>query len=85
MNRRTRQGLSVPTIPIAAVRRLFLGGQGLLADPGRPAGREAFQKMGGLSKEAMENATKVLTADQKKAIDELKGEPFEIQFGPPRQ
>jgi Spy/CpxP family protein refolding chaperone len=59
---------------------LFKDAQG---DPAK--GREAFQKMGGLSKEAMEKATKILTADQKKALDELKGEPFEVPFGPPRQ
>src|SRR6516164_3984482 len=45
MGRRARQGISVPAIPIAAVRRLFLGAQGLLADPGRSAGRGAVQKM----------------------------------------
>src|SRR6516164_1480453 len=45
MGRRARQGISVPAIPIAAVRRLFLGAQGLLADPGRSAGRGAVQKV----------------------------------------
>ena len=45
MTHGTRQGIAVPTIPIAAVRRLFLGTQGLLADPGRSAGRGAVQKM----------------------------------------
>jgi Spy/CpxP family protein refolding chaperone len=60
---------------------LFKDAQG---DPAK--GREAFQKMGGLSKEAMEKATKILTADQKKLLDELKGEPFEMPPpGPPRQ
>jgi hypothetical protein len=54
---------------------------------GDPAkGREAFQKMGAMSKEAMDKASKVLTADQKKSLDELKGEPFEMPPpGPPRQ
>jgi hypothetical protein len=34
----------------------------------------------------MEKATKILTADQKKLLDELKGEPFEMPPpGPPRQ
>jgi uncharacterized protein YcaQ len=45
MSRGTRRGIPVPTVPIAAVRRLFLGTQGLLADPGRSAGRGAVQKM----------------------------------------
>jgi hypothetical protein len=49
------------------------------------AGPETFQKMGAMSKEAMDKAAKILTADQKKTLDELKGEPFEIRFGPPRQ
>jgi hypothetical protein len=54
---------------------------------GDPAkGREAFQKMGGMSKEAMDKAGKILTTEQKKSLDELKGEPFEMPPpGPPRQ
>jgi hypothetical protein len=40
--------------------------------------REAFQKMQGLNKEATEKITKLLTTDQKKAIDEMKGEEFKF-------
>jgi hypothetical protein len=54
------------------------------SDPAK--GREAFQKMPGLNKEAMDKANKVLTTSQKKTLEELKGEPFEIKFErpPPR-
>jgi hypothetical protein len=51
---------------------------------GQP-GPETFQKMGAMSKEAMDKAAKILTADQKKTLDELKGEPFEMPMGPPRR
>jgi len=37
---------------------------------------EMLQKMQGLSKEAMQNAVKVLTDDQKKTYKDLTGEPF---------
>jgi Spy/CpxP family protein refolding chaperone len=52
------------------MRELFQGG----------GGREAFQKIAGLRKEAMTNATKLLNDDQKKALEEMTGAPFEIRF-----
>jgi DNA polymerase/3'-5' exonuclease PolX len=46
--------------------------------------REAFQKMQGLNKEATEKITKLLTTDQKKALEELKGEEFKFPDNPRR-
>jgi hypothetical protein len=45
--------------------------------------REARQKMQGLNKEASDKVNKVLTADQKKLLDEMKGEEFKFpEFRP---
>ena len=46
--------------------------------------REARQKMQGLNKEAGEKIAKLLTADQKKTLDELKGEEFKFPEFRPR-
>jgi hypothetical protein len=45
--------------------------------------REMRQKMQGLNKEASDKVNKVLTADQKKTLDDLKGEEFKFpEFRP---
>jgi hypothetical protein len=44
--------------------------------------REAFQKMQGLNKEASDKITKVLTTEQKKTFEELKGEEFKFPERP---
>jgi hypothetical protein len=46
--------------------------------------REAFQKMQGLNKEASDKITKLLTTDQKKTLEELKGEEFKFPDRPGR-
>lgn len=59
------------------LRDLFTGGGG------RP-GPEAFEKMQAARKETEEKVVGVLTDEQKKKFDELKGEKFEFpQFGGP--
>jgi hypothetical protein len=54
----------------------------------REANQGDFQammpKFQALRKETSEKATAVLTDSQKKTWKELTGEPFEVQFGPPR-
>jgi Spy/CpxP family protein refolding chaperone len=52
-------------------RELFAGGK---------PGPDAQAKMQALRKDAMSNATKALTDDQKKTLKDLTGEPFEIKF-----
>jgi hypothetical protein len=52
-------------------RELFQGGK---------PGPDAQAKMQALRKDAMTNATKTLTDDQKKTLKDLTGEPFEIKF-----
>ncbi len=59
----------------AKVREMFTGGGG------RP-GPEMFEKMTAMRKESEEKIMGVLTADQKKKLDELKGEKFEFPQGP---
>jgi LTXXQ motif family protein len=46
--------------------------------------REAFQKMQGLNKEATEKITKLLTTEQKKTLEEMKGEEFKFPDPRPR-
>lgn len=59
------------------LREMFTGGGG------RP-GPEMFEKMQAARKETEEKIVGVLTAEQKKKFDELKGEKFEFpQFGGP--
>jgi hypothetical protein len=55
------------------VRALFQGGRGF--DP------ETTKKRQDLEKETRENLTKVLTADQKTALKDVTGEPFELARG----
>jgi hypothetical protein len=49
-----------------------------LFQPGGPRGN--FQKMQTIRKESMENATAVLTEDQKKTWKEMTGEPFHFEM-----
>jgi Spy/CpxP family protein refolding chaperone len=44
--------------------------------------RAAFEKIQALRKEAMESITKTLTDEQKKAVKDLTGEPFQLQRRP---
>ena len=46
--------------------------------------REMFQKMQGLNKEASEKITKLLTTEQKKTLEEMKGEEFKFPERGPR-
>ncbi len=64
------------------MRDLFQAGPG-----GRPGGfdPESAKKLQALQKEAMDNTLKLLNDDQKAALKDLKGEPFELArggFGP---
>ncbi len=38
-----------------------------------------------IRKESMDKALAVLSSDQKETWKDLTGEPFEVQFGPPRR
>lgn len=51
--------------------KLFQGGGG---------GQEAREKLTALRKQTLEKVTATLKDDQKKALKELTGEPFEVQF-----
>jgi Spy/CpxP family protein refolding chaperone len=45
--------------------------------------QETRQKRAALAQEKLESATKVLTAEQRKAFKEMQGEPFEVRFERP--
>jgi hypothetical protein len=53
------------------IKELFSGG----------GGQEAFKKVAGLRKDAMDKSVKLLKDEQKKAWTEMKGKDFEFQFG----
>ncbi len=55
------------------VREAFQAGGGGKPDP------ETMKKIQGLNKEAQTNAEKVLTADQKKTLKDMLGEPLELK------
>lgn len=61
--------------------------QELFKDAGgdREKMREAFRKMQEMSKTANEKLGKVLTPDQQKKLEQLKGPKFEIKFERPRR
>lgn len=58
------------------------GGGGGRPDPAKRD--EAMKKVEGLSKESMDKALAVLSADQKKSLDDLKGKAFELKVERPR-
>ncbi len=65
--------------------REIFGGGGGGGKPDFSKMEENMKKVQGLQKEAMTSATKVLKPDQKTALKELTGEPFELkmEFGKP--
>jgi hypothetical protein len=60
-------------------RELFQGGGGGGGGRGQ-RNPEAITKLRGLEKDAMTNAQKTLTDDQKKTLKDLTGEPFEVKY-----
>jgi hypothetical protein len=66
------------------LRALNPGGGGRGGRGGRGGDPETQKKRQALQKEAMTNAKKVLSDEQKKTLDDLTGKPFEIKFEAPR-